>query len=122
MVINTLNADWKIYKSGYYSNTIRITDQYDKPVDITGFKFYFTVKSSIDDADGSAIHQESWTSHTSPTEGVTTFEFTVSETDALTAGEYIYDISFLTDDSPVKKFIPFTGNLIIQIPVTKSIT
>jgi len=122
MVINTLTADWKIYKSGYYSNTIKIVDGNDKPVNITGYKFYFTVKTNIDDADAGAIHQENWTSHTAPTEGTTSFEFNVSETNALTAGDYIYDISFITNHSPARKFIPFTGNLIIQVPVTKAIT
>jgi len=120
--VNTINVDWKIFKSGYYTKAIILTDQNGKPIDITDYKFYFTVKNSIDDADVAAIHQESWTSHLSPTEGSTSFEFLVSETDAISNGQYVYDICFLDDSSPKKKYIIITGNLIVQIPVTKSTT
>ncbi len=120
--MNSITADWKIYKGNYYSRTITlIVKETGKPIDITGYKFYFTIKSALADADNSVL-QKSWTSHVTPLEGITAMELTVAETNALTAGQYIFGISFFDVSTPKKKYTAPTGNIEVQIDPTLAVT
>lgn len=121
--MKSISADWKIYKGNYYSRTIRLrVKDTQKPIDITDYKFYFTLKAALADADNSVL-QKSWTSHTSATEGLTTFELTVAETNALSSGQYVFGISYLDDSSPSKKkYTIITGNIEVQVDPTLAVT
>lgn len=118
-----LTADGKIYKGDYYSFTFEIYDEItNKPVDITDYKFYFTLKTGLDVADASATLQKNWTSHTSPIEGITSLELTVAETNAITAGNYIYGISYLDDSGTKKKYTILTGSIEVILNPTLAVS
>lgn len=120
--MGSITADWKIYKGTQYSKTFRVVDKITKkPIDITGYKFYFTVKTGLSVADGSATLQQSWTSHTSPTEGLTTWTLTETESNAISAGNYLFDFVFL-NASGVKQEPFLSGNLEVVTPVTLSVS
>lgn len=119
----SITADGKIYKGDYYSFEIEVVDERTgKPIDITDYKFYFTLKTALSVADASATLQKSWTSHTSPTEGITSFELTVAETNALTPAQYIFGISYLDDSGTKKKYTLLTGNIEVQLNPTLSVS
>ena len=65
-------------------------DENDAPIDITGYKFYLTIKASIDGADATGVQVDVDT-HTDPTNGVTVVEATAAALDAL-VGPYHYDL------------------------------
>ncbi len=117
-----ITADWKIKKGTQYTKTITVRDKVTKkPINITGYKFYFTIKTGLSVADGSATLQQNWTSHTSPTEGITTWTLTETESNALTAGNYIFDFVFI--DAGGIKGEPFLeGNLEVVTPVTQAVS
>lgn len=62
-------------------------------VDLTGATIYFTVKASSDEStdDSTAIIKKDVTSHTDPTQGVTSIGLTPTDTN-VQPGSYIYDI------------------------------
>jgi len=68
-------------------------------IDITGYTFWFTVKTLESDADASAIIQKEVTVHTTPLSGITTIEIPYTDTE-IDAGDYQYDIQMksTTDD------------------------
>jgi len=51
------------------------------PIDITGWKIYFTVKKNKDDSDDEAMIKVDWTSHSDPTNGETYLTLTNVHTD-----------------------------------------
>ena len=51
------------------------------PIDITGWKIYFTVKKNKDDSDDVAMIKVDWTSHSDPTNGETYLPLTHTHTD-----------------------------------------
>lgn len=59
--------------------------------DLTGATVYFTVKSSLDDADADAVISKDITSHSDPTNGETQIALSSSDTADL-AGKYYWDL------------------------------
>lgn len=80
-----------------FTYEITLTDSDREPLDITGYTGFFTVKSAYDEdiTDASAVISEEWTSHTSPTTGVTTLSV-AGATMKITAGDYYYDIQLVS--------------------------
>lgn len=64
---------------------------------ITDYRFWFTLKSRREDTDAEAVCQTNWTSHTNPTEGVTTLLVPASTMDTIDIGTYFYDIQMVKD-------------------------
>lgn len=65
------------------------------PVNLTGGTVYFTVNSSADPADDTAAAvQKNVTVHTAPTLGQTRITLSPTDTSALAAGTYYYDVQF----------------------------
>jgi len=78
------------------------------PVDITGWKIYFTVKRSQNDADIDAIIKKDWTVHSDPTGGISKFSLTNTETEILPA-MYVSDFQVKKSDEKIRtlKVLPF---------------
>lgn len=90
-----------IQRGDDYSVAIAVKDENAAAIDITGWKFWITIKSNESDADGSAVVQKAVTSHDDPTNGLTTVSLSNSDTDSL-LGKYFYDIQFKKADGKVK--------------------
>lgn len=73
-----------------YTLDLEISDADGDAVDLTGATVFFTVKKNFQDTDANALISKSVTSHTSPTEGLTSIPLTSSDTDF--EGSYYYDI------------------------------
>jgi hypothetical protein len=86
------NIPTTVTPSGGTQCTIDVTSL--NPLDITGYKFYFTLKKSLDDADPGVL-QISWTTHIDPTNGLTTLTITHDQTKVLIPGPYFYDIQYI---------------------------
>lgn len=78
--------------SFYRENTVNINLSFTG-VDLTGATVYFTVKPTFDtdESDTSAIIKKDVTSHTDPTNGLTTISLLPADTN-VTPGKYGYDI------------------------------
>ena len=72
---------------------LEFKDQTGAPIDITGWKFFLTMKSSLDDADGSAVIAVDVTAHSDPTNGKTLIKAPDGAADSLD-GDYYYDIQY----------------------------
>jgi hypothetical protein len=83
--------DINVYRGNDINLNITVTDSNGSPVDITGYTLWFTVKSDENDSDDEATIQKTVTSHTDPTNGLTTFELTNTDTD-IPHGTYLYDM------------------------------
>lgn len=75
-----------------------------EPQDITGWTFYFTLKSKIGNADADAEVKKDVSLHSNPTGGQTAIELTASDTANL-LGQYTYDIEFLKPDGTVTTIV-----------------
>lgn len=78
--------------SFYRENTVNINLTFTG-VDLTGATVYFTVKPAYDSdqADAAAVIKKDITTHTNPTQGLTTISLTPTDTNVV-AGTYGYDI------------------------------
>lgn len=76
----------------YRENTVNINLSFTD-VDLTGSTVYFTCKPAFDSdqSDAAALIKKDITSHTNPTQGLTTITLTPTDT-AVAAGKYGYDI------------------------------
>jgi hypothetical protein len=79
------------------------------PVDISGWKFWFTAKRDLNDPDIGAVFQKVL----SPTFG-TSVSFELNENDTAVAGELFYDIKAL---SPAGFGAPIMGGALAITPV-----
>jgi hypothetical protein len=86
-----MRGDIKIYrKDDADAISVTITDA-GAPVDITGWTFYFTAKTTCNIADDKATISKTITVHTDPTHGKTAIALSKTDT-AVPAGNYVYDL------------------------------
>jgi len=71
------------------------------PIDITGWKIYFTVKKNKGDSDDVAMIKVDWTSHTDPVNGQTTLTLADTDTD-IDPAIYICDIQIKRPAGTIK--------------------
>lgn len=71
--------------------SLTFSDDDGKPINITGWKVYFTLKESEGDADSEAKLKKDVTEHESPEEGKAKIHLEPSDTNDLEPGEYYYD-------------------------------
>ena len=92
------------------------------PVDITGYTFFFTVKKRNDNVvnDSTALIQKIITSHTDPTNGITTLDLSNTDTD-ITPGEYFYDVQYKDTDNRITT-ITESPLFIVNADTTRRIT
>lgn len=91
-----------------FSKTIGITDSNGDGIDITGWAFYVTVKSNVDDPDTDAVLSQTVTSHDNAASGESSFSFTPTETSGLageSAGQYFFEIKYEDDTGTVETII-----------------
>lgn len=86
------------------------------PFNIAGYKFYFTVKNSAEDADADAVIFKDWTDHFDPTTGKTMLSLTGSETAALKTGGFYFDIQYKSATNTV--VTPAIGTLSVVGDIT----
>lgn len=93
------------------------------PVDITGDKFFFTVKDSKNFLDADAVLQVELTapSGASSTGGVMLFNIPKESTNLVDPGSYFYDITWLSSNSdPGNRHPVQQGGVSFILPVTRS--
>src|SRR5574343_202270 len=81
---------------------LSFTVNLDTPVNLTGYKLYFTVKKNRSDADASALISIDWTTHSNPTQGKTVLTIPQSATASVKPGQYYFDIQWKTPDLSVR--------------------
>ena len=89
-------------------------------IDITGYKFYFTVKENTDDTDENAMIKKDITTHTLPLEGKTNVVLTSEDTDVLTPGTNFYDIQVKKPDGTIKTYV--SGEIDVLEDITRRTT
>lgn len=85
------SVNFREYASDDVSIVITMTDSNDAAIDITGYVFYFTLKTNVDDA--VALLSKTVSVHTNPTGGITTITLDADDTDTF-LGDYYYDIRY----------------------------
>lgn len=92
-----------------------LTDSDGAVVDITGYKFWLTVKQNDDDGDDNALIKEYQDTHTNATSGISSISANATAM-ALTAGNYPWDIQMQDTGGSIKTLIK--GDIIIRQDVT----
>lgn len=103
---------------------VTFTDAQGQGIDITGWTVWFTVRdkyslSELTDVttDTDAVIAKDWTSHTTPTQGITDLELSKEETN-ITPGDYAFDIQIKNTDDEI--FTPLVGTFTLLPEVTRS--
>ncbi|HAG52305.1 MAG TPA: hypothetical protein DCL21_00790 [Alphaproteobacteria bacterium] len=93
----------QIKRGDSFSRPITLKDSGGVGIDITGYKFYFTVKKCNDNVkdDSSAVIQKDITVFSDPTNGKFMLDLTPTETDIAPA-EYYYDIQYKTASGDIR--------------------
>ena len=97
--------------------TLQLTfkDSDGNAIDITNYTVFFTLKNNKSDSDDDAIIKKDVTSHSDPTNGITTITLSAAETDDL-LGSYWYDIQYKTGAGVIKTVV--IGTYIFEEDVT----
>jgi hypothetical protein len=82
-------------------------------IDITGWKFYFTVKANKDDTDAEVLLTKDLDVLTDPTNGLTLFTFTHEETEHLPVGNFWIEIKWENALHSIYTFYP-TSSFIVK--------
>ena len=91
------------------------------PIDITGDKFYFTVKDTPDQPDTAAVVQASVVApaDSNSAAGIAIIPVSTSDTTGVEPGNYFYDISWIkTVSAPGEKITIVEGKVGFSQPVT----
>lgn len=96
-----VRPDIELIRGDSASIGFTITDD-GTAVDLTGSTVFFTAKPTLDaDAtDAAAVISVEVTSHTDPTNGITSIPLTASDTN-VTPGEYFYDVQVKKADNSI---------------------
>jgi len=86
------------------------------PLDITGYTFWFTLKSGVDDADPGALQVTATSGSPDAAAGILYINVPKASTDGLTSGTYNYDVQQVDDSNNVQTL------LIGKVKVVKDIT
>ena len=82
--------------------TLTFKDSNGVVIDITGWTVCLMVKKDINDSDATALITKLVTSHTNPTQGVTTITIDRVDTKDLDVGAYSYNIRIIKDTGKYK--------------------
>jgi hypothetical protein len=77
-------------KGDTYPVQVQVLSEDGTEFDLTGCETFFTVKKRIEDTDSQALISKSTTSHTSATEGITSFSLNYWDVDY--EGSFFYDV------------------------------
>lgn len=109
--------DITIFRGDTFPITLTFTTDAGVAIDITGYTVYFTVKRLQEDTDASAVIAKTITTHSYPTNGITSFILTAAETKVL-RGSYYYDIQ-IKDLTPYI-FTILAGNFEVKTDITRT--
>ncbi len=113
-------VDFNIFKGDLFKYTLTVKES-GSAVDITGYKFYMTVKSDKDDIDTAAAIKKEF-DPSDPDNGVVIIQLDSSETDDLTVTtsttKYVYDIRM--KDASGEDTVLLSGELKVLQPITRS--
>jgi len=115
--MNKINR--QAFRGDTYERTLEFLDDDDNPKDITGWQLFFTLKVNKTDTDVDAVLKKDWDTHLTPTDGLTLFQLTAAEANAL-AGSYWYDMQYVKPDGTVITFM--SGNFVFEEDITRRIT
>jgi hypothetical protein len=105
-------------------DTVKLKIAYDTATDITGYKYWFTVKTSFDDADASAVLQVETTAgdyaEDDPANGVVWI--IADGTAAIAPGKYYYDVQELSAGGEIRTLIPPVADYKDKLTVIPQVT
>ena len=111
----------ELYRGDNKSFTLSFTDAVGDPIDITGWKIYFTMKKSLTQSDAEADLKEDTEEHDDPENGLTSIHLSNGQTDTLGSSElptdYFYDIQVKKTDGSVLTVI--SGIIKVLADVTR---
>jgi len=113
------NNEIEVYKADTVSIVITVKNSNDIAINITGYTFYFTVKSSYSDSDATAKINKTITSHNDPTNGQTTVTLSATDTNQ-TAGNYYYDIIMKDGSSNVTTLLHGIFKVLSRVRIAAS--
>ncbi len=124
MACNGAKQDKQIYKGQSATFRITVTDEDGERFDLTGATLYFRVKLSVTAADPALIAKASTTpaqitilAQTGDTLGQAEIYLVPSDTSALNAINYVYDVWLQKSGGEKQPVVP-VSNLVINLPVT----
>lgn len=107
-------------------DTVKIKVAYDTATDITGYKYWFTVKTSFDDADASAVMQVETTAgdyaEDDPSNGVAYIVAPSTATTPIPSSKYYYDVQELSPGGEVRTLVPPIADYKDKIFVAPQVT
>ena len=107
-------------------DTIKIKLDYGTSVDLTGFKFWLTLKRSYRDTDENAAMQVVTTAGDyeldEPTRGIVYIVVPYTVTDLIEAGSYYYDIQELSSADEIRTIVPPIADYKDKVVVIAGIT
>jgi len=92
------NQNFTVKRNDTIKWTITITED-GAVVDITGWSFFFTVKTSIDDVDADALIKVDWSSHSDQENGETILTVPAASTNL--TGQKYYDLQYKDDSGEI---------------------
>jgi hypothetical protein len=114
---STSNSRLFVRKGDDTSIELTFTVNLDTPVNLTGYKLYFTVKKNRTDLDADALITVDWTTHSSPTTGKTVLIIPSSATTNVKAGQYYFDIQWKTPSLAVRTLVSGICEITEQVTI-----
>jgi len=105
----------EIFKRDDKTWTLEVQDSDGNVVDITGATLFFTVKEHKTDDDSEALIKKEITSHTNPTQGLSSLSLTPSDTENIDAGDYYFDFQMKSSSGLITTFGVGTFRIIQDI-------
>jgi len=87
-------TELSVYRGDDKTWNLNFTDANGDPINLTDSTLFFTVKTNKSDLDSDAIISKSQSSHSDPTNGVTSISLTNSDTN-VRVGNYYYDFQLV---------------------------
>jgi len=106
-----------IYRGDNKSYTLAFTDSAGDPIDITGWKIYFTMKRNPNHSDDQAPIKVDVIVHDDPANGLTSFNLTNAQTYLLMPGTYYYDIQVKKAENDILTIV--SGEIIVLADITR---
>ena len=106
-----------IYRGDNNSYTLSFKDSTNSPIDITGWKIYFTMKQRLDQLDSEACLRTDVTTHDDEINGLSSIHLSNGQTDLLIPGIYFYDIQVKKADHTILTIV--SGQIEVKADVTR---
>lgn len=110
----SVTGDFRVFRNRSITRAITVYDSNGAVLNITGKTLYFTVKRVVDtdNTDALAVIKKTITSHSNPTQGVTSVTILNTDTASLAPGRYFFDIQYDSAKTPSGN-----GNFYIDVPI-----